>query len=303
LSTVQNQLDQAIKEIGKSDNVEETSKVLEKIADSTLKQQVEMEQALPGASDSSQKTLKEALDVTRRANLISQTAQANPDFLATRPSVADKNLDGGQFEIEGILTSINGQTWTVGGVSIQNVHLKGQKPAVGTQIKIQGVVKDGEAFITDIEVAQAAAAAPTKVEGQVGKTNQDGTTEVGGIPVTIASGNAAPPKAGDKVQVQGENGNGKMKVTSQESQQDQSSKNTTLKGVLTAVAADGMITIKIHGSSTAASISLAQIKTQDGRPLKLSDLSRYIGQNVTLDDLHVAGKVISALRVQIGGSD
>jgi hypothetical protein len=304
LQTVQHQFDQAIKELGHSDDAQRASKILEQFTAATLDQQLEIEQALPSASDSSQKSLNQALDVTRRGNLISQVAQTNPHFLQHQPSVSDQKLDGSQFKIDGILDSIAGQTWSVGGVVIQNVQFTGKVPAIGSHVKLEGLVKDGQAFISRITVDEASDKAPTKVEGQVGQTNGNGTTEIGGIPVSIADNSGPPLKPGDQVQLQAGPQNGKLKVTGQQSKPDQTKNSTAISGVLTAFnAPNGTVTVKMSGNSITVNISQASIKTESGSALKLTDLKGRIGQDIKLTDLHKTGNLISASTVQIGGSD
>jgi hypothetical protein len=295
LQTVQSQYDQAIQELSHSDDPHKAGQVLQQFTAKTLNQQLEIEQALPGASSSSQKSLNQALDVTRRGNLISQSAQNNPEFLQHQPSVSDQKLDSGQFKIEGTLVSINGSNWSVGGVVLKNVQLKAKPPSIGAYVRLEGVVKDGQAFINRIGVDSVSANAPTKVEGQVGQTNQNGTTEVGGIPLNIGDSSGAPLNPGDHVQLQAGPPNDKLKVTAQQSKNNQSASNTTIAGTLSAVdTAKGTLTVKMSGNLITVNVNQAAIKTENNRPLKLSDLKSRLGQDIKLEGLSKKGNLISA---------
>jgi len=57
-------------------------------------------------------------------------------FLQNQLSVTDNKLDAGQFSIEGTLISIQDKTWNVGGTIIENVHLSGETPVIGSRNKI-----------------------------------------------------------------------------------------------------------------------------------------------------------------------
>jgi hypothetical protein len=302
LETVERQFDDAIRELSSSDNTETTDNVLSRLSTATLNQQLELEQVLANAPQASQPALKRALEMTQRGNIIAQVAYANRDFLKRQPSVSDEKIEAGQFKVDGTLLSIQGRTWNVGGVIIENVYSPGKVPAIGSRVKLEGLVKGNEVFISRIEVSESSKES-TKLEGQFGGTNQNGTTNIGGISVKIGDSRSAQLEPGDNVQLQGGADDGELVVTSEESQPREASHSTRLSGVLKAVnATSGAITVKMAGSQITVNVSEAQIENESGQTLRLSDLNRLVGQDVRLDGLYKRGDFLFArqLRVETG---
>ena len=298
LAKVQQQFDDTLKELSNSSNTKASNDTLSKLSVATLNQQVELEQTLASAPQSSQPVIQQIIDETRRGNTIAQVAYSNHDFLQQKPSVADNKLDAGQFTIEGTLISIAGKTWNVGGTIIENVHLSGKTPAVGSRVYLQGLVKDNNAFISKIEVS-ANSTEPTQIEGQFTGTNQNGTADISGIPIKISNSSSDQLNPGDKVQLQSGNDDGKLDVTNK---QDNGNQSTTLEGVLTAVdVGKGTITVKMTGSEITVNISHAKIesKNNDHRTYQISDLSRSIGLDVNLESLSKQGNLLYADTVTI----
>ena len=264
----------------------------------TLNQQVELEQTLASAPQNSQPVIQQIIDETRRGNTIAQVAYANKDFLQNQPSVTDKKLDAGQFSISGTLLSIQDNTWNVGGTIIENVHLSGETPAIGSGVKLQGLVKDNNTYISKIEVSENSTE-PTKVEGQFAGTNQNGTANISGIPVKISNNSSAQLNPGDKVQLQSGTDDGNLDVTSKNTNANQS---TTLSGVLTAVdAGKGTITVKMTGSQITVNISNAQIenKNDNHRTYQISDLKYSIGHDINLEGLSKKDNLLYASLVKV----
>ena len=260
---------------------------------------MELEQTLAGAPLQSQPVIQQIIDETRRGNTIAQVAYSNHDFLQQKPSVADKKLDAGQFSIEGTLISVDGKTWNVGGTIIENIHLSGETPAIGNHVKLQGLVKDNKTFISKIEVSENSTE-PTKVEGQFGGTNQNGTADISGIPVKISNNSSAQLNPGDKVQLQSGTDDGKLDITNK---QDVGTQRTTIEGVLTAVdVGKGTITVKMTGSEITVNISHAKIESKNNRhqTYLISDLSRSIGRDVNLESLTKQGNLLYSDTVIIG---
>jgi hypothetical protein len=295
LQSVQTQLDGALKEIGKTDNSSETNKALERYTAATLDQQLDVQGVLARAPESSQKGLEQTLDNSRRANLISQAAQSNSDFLKSQPSVADPKLDGSQFDIQGTFSGVQNGFWTVGRVKLQKVHFNGATPAAGSLVIIEGVVKDGESFITRLQTEPGQANAPTKIEGQVNKVEPDGAASVGGVPVKIAGGKADQLKKGDQVRLQGDAADSQLNVTGHESQPAGHSTPTSIKGVLKKVdSAHTTITVSLSGSLIIIDVGKARLQNDSGKALKTSDLAGLVGHNVNVTNLTKDGKAISA---------
>jgi len=209
LGTVKQQYDDAIKELNNSNNAEASSEILSRISAATLDQQVELEQVMSNTSPENQKVLRQTIDEMRRGNVIAQVAYANDDFLDNQPSVTDKTLDAGQFKIEGTLIEVQDKTWNIDGTLIENIHYSGEVPAVGSQVKIEGIVKNNETFISRIEITNKPAGT-TKIEGKFGGKTEDGTADISGISVIIGDHNDEQLKPGDEVRLQGDTRDGKL---------------------------------------------------------------------------------------------
>jgi hypothetical protein len=253
-----------------------------------------VQQALSLAPPASQDGLKQALDATRRGNLISQIARSNHEFLQSTPSVSDEKIDGGKFSIDGTLTAIAGQDWIVGEVTIKDVHYSGQLPPIGSHIQIEGIVKEGRAYISQLKVLTSTSD-QTRVQGQLGKTNPDGTTDVGGIPVTLGNDIASQIKPGDNVQLQAGAEKGKLDVTDKKTKDELASSGAFLTGTLTEVnGAKTTISARSSGSLIEVNVAQASIRTEGGKTIKFSDLKSYIGKEISLDGLYKNGNVVFA---------
>ncbi len=284
LVIVQQQFDNALKALSNSDNTKASDNTLSKLSVATMNQQVELEQSIAGAPQKSQPVLQQIIDETRRGNTIAQVAYANKDYLKNQPSVSDKKLDAGQFNIEGTLLSVKGKTWDVGGTIIENVHLAGKTPDIGSRVELQGLVKDNNTYISKIQVS-AGTPEPTKVEGQFAGTNQNGTANISGIAVKISNDTNNPPlNPGDNVQLQSGTNNGNLDVTNR----DTGSQSTSMSGTLTSIDTEkGTVTVKVTGSQVVVITYKARIenKNDSRRTYQLSDLKRYIGRDIRLEGL------------------
>jgi hypothetical protein len=298
LVKVQQQFDNTLRELSNSDNTKASNNTLSHLSIVTLNQQVELEQTLASAPQSSQPVIQQIIDETRRGNTIAQVAYANQAFLQQQPSVADKKLDAGQFSISGTLLSVQNNTWNVGGTIIENVHFSGKTPAIGSGVELQGLVKDNNTYISRIEIS-ANSDEPTKVEGRFTGTNQNGTANISGIPVKISSNSSAQLHPGDKVQLQTGIDDGNLDVTSKNTDVNQSS---TLNGVLTAInTGKGTITVKVTGSRVTVNISKARIesKSDSHQTYQLSDLKYSIGHNINLEGLSKKDNLLYASLLKI----
>jgi hypothetical protein len=298
LDNVTKQFDNALKELSNSGNTKANDKTLSRLSVATVDQQVELQQTLASAHPSSQPIIQQIIDETRRGNIIAQVAYANHDLLQNQLSVTDNKLDAGQFSIEGTLISIQDKTWNVGGTIIENVHLSGETPVIGSRIKLQGLVKDHKTFITKISIGDNSTE-PTKVEGQFGGTNQNGTADISGLSVTLNNPGNPQLNPGDQVQLQSGNDNTKLDVTGL---QYDGNHTASLIGTLLSVdTSKGTITVKITGSQISVNVGKAQIsnKNDSHREYRLSDLKDSIGHDIKLDGLSKKGDLLYADTVWI----
>jgi hypothetical protein len=297
LATVTQQFDKALNKLSVASNPAAINNTLSYMSVATLNEQVELQQAITNASPKSQPVLEQIEDETARANTIAQVAYANHDLLKQPLSVTDHQLDAGQFSIQGIISSIQDDNWEVGGTNIVNVIYSGKVPAIGSQVKLTGLVKNNNTYITSITVINNSTV-PTEVEGQFEGTNKNGTANVSGISVNINNNTNAQLKPGERVQLQGDTTNSKLNVTGQQSS---SRKTTTLNGVLTDVnLAKGIITVQLAGNQFKVDISNAQIENYAGTAtLKTADLKLLIGHEIRIEGLSKNGDLLSATTVQI----
>ena len=298
-AAVQQQLDDALKQLGSSDNTAATNDTLSRITAATLDQQLQLQQVMANAKKESQPVLTQIIEETKRGNTIAQAAYANHDLLASQPSVADSKLDAGQVTVSGILLSIHDNTWNVGGTVIKNVHFSGKEPATGSKVVIQGLAKGDNFFISQIQINQEPANTTT-VEGQYQGTNPDGTANISGLPVTTGTAGVITPTPGDNVQLQSGTSDNNLNVTDKQSGNDTLS--STISGTLTAVdTAKGTITVKVTGNLFTINVNGAQIQNKNNKhqTLELTDLKQLTGQDVKISGLSKKNNILYANLVQI----
>jgi hypothetical protein len=301
VETVTQQFNKALNKLSIASNLTAINNTLSYMSVATVNEQVELQQVITNASPKSQPGLEQIESETARANTIAQVAYANHDLLKQPLSVTDQQLDAGQFSIQGTLSSIQENNWEVGGTNIDNVIYSGKVPAIGSQVKLTGLVKNNNTYITSITVTKNSTA-PTEVEGQFEGTNQNGTANVSGISVNINNNGNAQLKPGESVQLQGDTTNSKLNVTSQQSS---GTKTTTLNGVLSDVnLVTGIITVQLAGSHVKVDISNALIQNYAGTTtLKIADLKLLIGHEIRIEGLSKNGDQLSATTVQIRAND
>ena len=297
LETVTQQFNKALNKLSIASNSNAINNTLSYLSVASLSEQVELEQVISKAPPESQPVLQQIIDETRRANTIAQVAYVNHDLLKQPLSATDQQLDAGQFNLEGTLLSIQDNNWDVGGTMIENVHLSGETPAIGSRIKVEGLVKNNNTYISNITVRENSVE-PTQVEGQFEGANQNGTANVSGISVNISGINGIKLKPGESVQLQGNALNNKLDVTSQQSS---AAKAATLTGVLTSVnLVKGIITVQLTGSQIKVNISNAQIQNfADTTTLKIAKLKLLIGHEIRIEGLSKNGDLLSATLIQV----
>ncbi len=303
LETVEQQLDDAIKELSDSDDKEATENILSRLEAATLDQQLELQQVMINAPEANKQALKYAVDITRRGNLVARVTYNNHEFLDSQPSVSDEKLDSDQFEISGILLSVQDRTWNVGGVILENVSYMGKVPATGIRVKAEGVIKNNEVYISRIEVRESSQET-TKLEGQFKGTNQNGMSDVGGISIKIADNNGTQLRPGDNVQLQSNPNDDRLNVTNRQRPQGETNNSIQTRGVLMAVDIVGdVITVKTTGSQLTVNIREAQLENENGRKLNKFDLNRLVGKAVKLDGLYNKGKLLFVRQVRVDVED
>ena len=294
---VTQQFNKALNKLSLASNQNAINNTLSYLSVASLSEQVELEQVISKAPPESQPVLQQIIDETRRANTIAQVAYVNHDLLKQPLSATDQQLNAGQFSLEGTLLSIQDNNWDVGGTMIENVHLSGETPAIGSRIKVEGLVKNNNTYISNITVSENSAE-PTQVEGQFEGINQNGMANISGISVDINGNDNMRLKPGDSVQLQGNALNNKLDVTNQQST---AAKAATLTGILTAVnVVKGTITVQLTGSQIRVNINDAKIQNfTDTITLKIENLKLLIGHEIRIEGLSKNGDLLSATLLQV----
>jgi hypothetical protein len=305
LETIKQQYNGALKELSNLDNPEVVNNTLSKMSAQALDQQLALEQLIANSSQSTQQVLEQTINEARRSSTIAEVGYSNREFLNSHPSVTDEELDKGKVKLDGTLISIRDKAWNVGGTIIENVYYSGKVPQIGSRVRIEGMVKNGKLYLTDVTESESSTGLK-KVEGQFGGPNLDGTSSVGGISVQIGDDDNSQLKPGDKVQLQGDEDDSKLKITGKESQERGDQSSPTLNGILTAVStANHTITVKVTGNQITVNVSEAkiEIKERNSQKSSLSDLSRHIGQNVRVEQISKINDTLYAKQVRLTVED
>ncbi|MFH1381985.1 MAG: DUF5667 domain-containing protein [Chloroflexota bacterium] len=300
LATVPAQTDAALREIEKA-SPEDTKEFLSHLAESTINQQVTLGQVLTESPEADREAVQQTITVAQRTNLIAQAGYSNESFLKTNPSVRDARLEEGRFKVDGALLSVSEQTWNVGGVVLSNVHYSGEPPPIGSRVKVQGLKKDNEIFIINLD-REEATNQDVKIEGQFKGTDESGKTwYVGEIPVGVPT-DKTPPPAGDKVALQGVTENGTLAITNTEQKERDREREgeAKLEGRLTEVNTnDNIITVSVAGARINLNISEAKIRTEDGEEIQLSELRSSLGEDLEAEGLFKKDGILYAKEIRI----
>lgn len=304
VETVTNLFDKALNELSTANNAQAINNTLSYLSVTSLDEELELKQVISKASQNNQPVLQQIITESGRANTIAQVAYANPKLLKQPLSVTDAQLDAGQFNIEGILVSIQDNTWDISGTDIENIVFSEAIPDVGSHVEVTGLVADSNTFISNIEIGEEPeeTSVPIEVGGQFEGTNQDGTADVSGVSVNISSESIAQLTPGDSVQLQGNTTDNKLSVTKLQSS---AAKTTTINGVLTAVdLAKSIVTVEVTGKQEKVDINNAQIQNfADTTTFKIAKLKSLIGHEIKLEGLSKNDSILSATLVQVKLTD
>lgn len=297
-------IDAALRDIS-STSPEEARPFLTQLAQLTLNQEIRLSQVLSEAPERSHSQLKQAFDAVQRGNLIARVAYDNPTFLVSRPSALDDQLEAAYFEVKGTLLSADDGNWNVGGVTIKNVKSDSapQRPAVGSQVQIVGVVQKDGTFISKID-SHEGTEGQVEVQGVLrGISSDEKVWYVGGVPI-IKPHDATPPAVGSSMKVAGKVENDNLVVTSVRSEDDEDDKEDRAKvkvsGTLAGVnSGQNNIAVDVAGARVTVDTSKASIESSDGEPLKLSDLGNLVGKDVKVSQPYVVDGVLHAQKVSV----
>ena len=296
LEEVASQTDAAIREMVKLPP-EHAEKLVSKLSESTLNQQVILGQVSETAPEAAQPALEQAIDVTRRGTLIAQVAHGNPDYLSSSPSVSDEKLEATYFELEGTLVSAENGAWNVGGVQLTNVNSPQPPPPQGSKVYLKGLVRNGEIIISKIKHKDITDN-QVKIKGIFGGASPDGETwYVGGIPVARPQDMALPPE-GKKVKVTGLMQEHLLGITETESEEavDEIEINGTL---VSFQPGKKTIVIDVAGAQITINISEALINSESRQPLTLPGLNSLVGSEIKVASPYMKKGILYAKEIYI----
>ena len=296
LEEVASQTDAAIREMVNLPP-EHAEKLVSKLSESTLNQQVILGQVSKTAPEDAQPALKQAIDATRRGTLIAQVAHGNPAYLSSSPSVSDEKLEATYFELEGTLVSAEGGTWNVGGVQLTNVNSSQPPPPQGSKVYLKGLVRNGEIIISKIKHKDITDN-QVKIKGIFGGTSPDGETwYVGGIPVA-RPWDMALPQEGKKVKVMGLMQGHLLGVTETES--EEAVDEIEISGTLVSFQpGKKAIVIDVAGAQITINISEALINSESRQPLTLSGLKSLSGREIKVASPYMKKGLLYAKEIYI----
>ena len=282
LATLPAETDAALREIKKV-SPHDASTFLSYLAESTINQQVILSSLLTMGHEDEHESLSQAMSTVQRTNLIADAAYNNPAFLRTSPSVRDHSLEQGRFEVDGKLVSVDGQTWNIGGLTLPNVRYSGKTPPLNSRVKVEGLNKNNEVFITKLE-QEDDGREEVKIEGTFKSTDASGKTwNISEMHIDAPS-DKIPPAEGEKLQLHGTTQDGSLAITDikEEREEEREKENEArLEGKISAFEpTNGLLTIKVTGAQISLNISSAKIYNEDGKAIKPSELASLVGKKI-----------------------
>lgn len=301
LVTLSAQTDAALREIEKA-APDSINTFLSRLAEFTINQQITLGSFITVGHERGNESIRQAMNSVQRANLIAAAAYNNAAFLNTSPSVNDKSLEEGRFNVDGILLSVTGQTWNVGGMILSNVHYSGEVPTINSRINIDGLNKNNEVFIIKLEQGNNSQE-QVKIEGLFKGTGNSGKTwYVGTMPIDAPEGKTLPAE-GKKLEVQGVTQNTSVTVTDVKEQakdEEDRQQEANVEGKLSSVdMTKKVITVKVAGAQISLNVGSAKIYIKGSKEIKLSDLASLVGKGVKATGLTKKDGIFYAKDVRI----
>jgi hypothetical protein len=243
-------------------------------------------------------SIQKALDALRRGKVIADVSFDNPSFIDTRPSVRDGSLESGQFKIAGTVTETAGETWQIDGLTLNNVQYPGDAPPVNSPVVTEGITRAGKTYVVKVE-PEGDASAGVSIQGTFEGTGEGGSVwYIGGIPVAVPK-SVTPPSTGDETHLR-RPAQSAADTAPQVEAKPSEKLGVEYDGRLSAVDANGLtITVTKAGTHISPNISLAQIRTEDGRTLTAALLRTNVVRDVKLKGLYRKNGVVYATEVRV----
>ncbi|MBI4282906.1 MAG: hypothetical protein HY663_00380 [Chloroflexi bacterium] len=290
-------LDAAIKEIENLDE-DKSRSLISQLSQSTINQQVALSQLLTESSDLKQLLLQESIDTSRRGNTVAVVAEANPAFLTSSPSTADKNLEETYFKVEGILRSV-GRDWNIGGITIRNLSVPHGMPfSVNSRVAVEGITRHGKTFIAKVKEKEDQKGDEVRIEGIFNGTGENGAIwHISGIAIGKPQ-NASLVAEGTPLKLTGLVQNGIFVVSRLESEDDK--KEVKITGTLVEVDQDiTTVSLEIARAKIVVRLRDAEVETDSGKSFETSVLRALMGKDVTLSALKINDGVLSTEKLYV----
>jgi hypothetical protein len=296
-SRVASELDKAITSMTGSESAK-VKDFARRLAESSLHSQLTLDASMKSTKPANKESIQKALDALRRGKVIADVSFDNPSFIDTRPSVRDGSLESGQFKIAGTVTETAGETWQIDGLTLNNVQYPGDAPPVNSPVVTEGITRAGKTYVVKVE-PEGDASAGVSIQGTFEGTGEGGSVwYIGGIPVAVPK-SVTPPSTGDETHLR-RPAQSAADTAPQVEAKPSEKLGVEYDGRLSAVDANGLtITVTKAGTHISPNISLAQIRTEDGRTLTAALLRTNVGRDVKLKGLYRKNGVVYATEVRV----
>jgi hypothetical protein len=294
-------LDAAIKEI-ESLNEEESKVIISQLSQTTIHQQVVLSQAVTESNEEIEEgqktTLEETLDASRRGSTVAVVAEANPAFLTSTPSTADKNIEESYFKLQGTLLSTIGGNWNVAGVTLRNVSVPpGAVYDLDCTVTLEGIIRGDKTFVSIFAEDEDSRGNDVIIEGIFKGIDNDGSWVIGGISVKKPE-NISPVPEGSQLKLTGVMQNGIFLVARQEIGDVR--KEVRITGKLVDVNKDiTTVAIDVAGAKISVRLREVSVATDSGKGLEKSVLRSLIGNQIQLGELRISSGAISSGKIYI----
>lgn len=295
LAAIAAQIDAAVKEI---DRVlpEDTRDLLGQLSALMLDKQLTLSQVLEESSEEGQEALAQALDALRRGNLVAQAAYGNPEILRVAPASSDEQLEASRFKLKGTLNSVDGETWNVGGVILDNVSSP-ETPPAGSRVKVKGLALGDRLFFSEIEV-KGGPVDRLEIEGVFRGISSDGTVwNIGALSIGVPPG-TPPPAQGEWVELKGVMEDGILVISDMETEEPEDA--VEIEGLLVQVDGEEQtIIVEVAGRRIVIGAGDASITDDEGRRLALYRLEDFVGSYAHAEGLHTVDDLLVAERISL----
>ena len=296
-STVALELDKAIGAMANSKG-NEIKDFTKRLAESSLHSQLTLDALTASSKPANKKSLQEALDALRRGKLIADVSYENPSFLSTGPSVRDTSLEDGEFKISGTLTKVDGTTWQIDGLTLNNVHYAGSLPTVDSRVQTEGVTHAGQTYVVNTQTEKSTPD-EASIQGTFKGTTEGGSVwNVGGIQVAVPK-TITPPSEGDQLHLRRSASGGSDGFSQVEATQSEKV-GVAYDGKLSEVDANARtITVSRAGTHIRVNVTGATIHTDEKRALTLAQLQASVGSDVEVKGLYRKDGALYAADVRV----